>query len=308
MTRSPLLCVGSVALDTVRTPFGEAEDILGGSAVHFAAAASHFSPVQVVGVVGDGYPLEDLDFLRERGVDLSGVEQVPGANFRWGGEYSWDLSTRTTLFTELGVFEDFTPRIPDAFRSARLLFLGNIHPDLQADVLDQVEDPALVACDTMNYWIERTPDALARLLPRIDVLMINDEEARQLSGESNLTRAARAIRALGPEHLIVKKGENGAILFGPDEIFFVPAYPLDDVLDPTGAGDAFAGGFMGSLASRSTHRPEAFRRAVVHGCALGSFTVEAFGIDRLETLSRREIAARIREFKEMTTFDLEPVT
>ncbi len=300
-----LLTVGSVALDTVRTPFGGIEDAVGGSAVYFAAAASQFAPVQLVGVVGSDFPTDELAFLDQRGVDLAGLEQVPGDSFRWGGEYSYDLVTRETLFTELGVFADFDPRIPDAFRSAPLVFLGNIHPDLQAGVLDQVEAPRIVACDTMNYWITAEPEALGRLLPRIDILMINDEEARQLSGVPNLVKAARMIQERGPKHVIVKKGENGAILFGPGEVFFVPAYPLEDVCDPTGAGDAFAGGFMGCLAQSPDPEARSLRRAVVHGCAMGSFAVEAFGVDRFRTLTRDDVAQRLREFKRMTTFDLE---
>lgn len=305
---SSILAVGSVALDTVRTPFGSVEDAIGGSAVIFAAAASHMASVQVVGVVGTDYPMDELSFLKERGVDLSGIEQVEGRSFRWGGEYSFDLSTRKTLFTDLGVFADFRPRIPEAFRSAKLVFLGNIHPDLQADVLDQVDAPELVACDTMNYWIEGEPEALARLMPRVDVLMLNDEEARQFAGVSNLVTAARLIRALGPEWVIVKKGENGAILFGPDEIFFMPAYPLEDVHDPTGAGDAFAGGFMGYLAARDGAGRAAFRRAVVHGCAMGSFAVESFAVDRFKTLTRDEVAGRLKAFKRMTSFEMDPVS
>lgn len=304
---SPILAVGSVALDTVKTPFGSVEDAVGGSAIIFAAAASHLAPVQVVGVVGSDYPMDELRFMEARGVDLSGISQVEGASFRWGGEYSFDLATRDTLFTELGVFADFRPRIPKEFRDAKLVFLGNIHPDLQLDVLDQVEAPDLVACDTMNYWIEGEPDALARLMPRIDVLMLNDEEARQLAGVPNLVSAARKIRDMGPRWVIVKKGENGAILFGPDELFFLPAYPLEDVHDPTGAGDAFAGGFMGYLAARGSSDPAAFRRAVVHGCAMGSFAVESFSVDRFRDLTRVEIAARLRDFKRMTTFEMDPV-
>ena len=303
-----LLVIGTLAFDSIETPFDRREDVLGGSATHFAHAANFFGEVRLVGVVGTDFPDEALKDFRERGIDCSGVEVAEGKTFRWGGEYSYDLSTRETLFTELGVFADFRPRIPEAFRSAKLVFLGNIHPDLQADVLDQVDAPDLVACDTMNYWIEGEPEALARLMPRVNVLMINDEEARQFAGVSNLVTAAKKIRDLGPEWIIVKKGENGAILFGPDEIFFMPAYPLEDVHDPTGAGDAFAGGFMGYLAARGGADPAAFRRAVVHGCAMGSFAVEDFTVDRFRTLTRAELAQRLREFKRMTSFEMDPVS
>ncbi|RMH21628.1 MAG: sugar kinase, partial [Gemmatimonadetes bacterium] len=221
-----VLVVGSVALDSVETPFGTAERVLGGSAVFFSAAASIFCPVQVVGVVGDDYPWDELDFLRERGVDLSGVERTPGESFFWAGRYAYDLNSRDTLETRLGVFAEFSPRIPEDFRSPRFLFLGNIDPVLQLDVLRQVERPELVVCDTMNYWIEGSREALDRLLGRVDVLMVNDAEARQLAEHHNLLKAARRIHAMGPRIVIVKKGEHGAILFAEDWIFFAPGYPL----------------------------------------------------------------------------------
>src|SRR5680860_409439 len=240
-----ILVVGSVALDTVETPFGRAEDALGGSATFFAAAASFFCPVQVVGVVGDDFPMESLDFLRKRDVDLTGLEQAAGESFRWSGVYSYDLNSRETLDTRLGVFADFKPQIPEDLRNAEWVFLGNIDPVLQLDVLEQIDKPKLVACDTMNFWIESKRDTLLELLGKVDLLLVNDSEARELSGKYNLANAARWIHDHGPRYVIIKKGEHGAILFTPNTTFFAPGYPLEEVFDPTGAGDAFAGGLMG---------------------------------------------------------------
>lgn len=300
-----LLVVGSVALDSIETPFGVANDVLGGSANFFAAAASLFCNVQMVGVVGSDYPLPALDFLAERGVDLSGVEQVEGESFRWSGVYNFDLNSRETRETRLGVFADFRPNIPEPFRDAEWVFLGNIHPDLQHDVLDQVRRPRLVGMDTMNFWINNpeTRESLVGLLERVDVLMVNDTEARELSGDHNLLRAARWILERGPSLVVVKKGEHGATLFGRDFIFFAPGYPLEEVFDPTGAGDAFAGGFMGYLARAGDVTPEDLRRAVVHGSALGSFAVEKFSVDRLRNLTSGEVLERVRAFRDLTAFD-----
>lgn len=303
-----ILVVGSVALDTVETPFGRAERVLGGSANFFAAAASVFGPVEVVGVVGDDYPFAELDFLRERGVDFSGVEQVPGESFFWEGKYSYDLNNRDTLETRLGVFADFKPSIPEASRDTPFVFLGNIHPELQLDVLDQVDSPKFVACDTMNFWIEGSREPLEKLLGRVDLIFLNDGEARQLSGEHNLLKAARWIQERGPKYVVVKKGEHGAVLYGPDWLFFAPGYPLEEVFDPTGAGDAFAGGFIGSLAGNGEMDREAFRQAMIFGSATGSFACEKFSVDRFRDLARFDVAQRVAEFREMTTFeyDLEP--
>jgi sugar/nucleoside kinase (ribokinase family) len=298
-----ILVVGSVALDTVETPFGRADRVLGGSANYFAAAASLFVPVQVVGVVGDDYPMDRMDFLVERGVDLSGIEQAAGESFFWKGRYHYDLNSRDTIWTRLGVFADFHPHIPDAFRDARIVFLGNIDPILQLDVLEQVRKPELVACDTMNYWIEGSRDALLRLLKRVQILLVNDAEIRQLADEPNLLKAARWVQARGPRYVVVKKGEHGAILYGPDWIFFAPGYPLEEVFDPTGAGDAFAGGFLGSLAGEGEPERDAFRRAMVYGSAAGSYAVERFSIDRFRDLEPLEIARRVHEFREMTSFE-----
>ena len=298
-----ILVIGSVALDSVETPFGSADRVIGGSAVFFAAAASLLCPVRLVGVVGDDYPLEKLDFLTERGADLSGVERTEGESFFWAGRYSYDLNSRDTLETRLGVFGDFEPRVPDVFRDSRYVFLGNIDPVLQLEVLDQMRGPAAVICDTMNYWIEGSRDALVELLKRVDILMVNDAEARQLSGDHNLLGAARWIQERGPRFVVVKKGEHGAILFGSDWMFFVPGFPLEVIFDPTGAGDSFAGGFVGYMASVDSEEPDDLRRAMVYGSVMGSFAVESFSIDRFRSLDEKEILHRIREFKEMTAFE-----
>ena len=298
-----ILVVGSVALDSVETPFGSADQVIGGSGVFFSAAASLLGPVRLVGVVGDDYPMEQLDFLTERGVDLAGVERTEGESFFWAGRYSYDLNLRDTLETRLGVFGDFAPQIPDEYRDSRYVFLGNIDPVLQLDVLDQMREPVAVICDTMNYWIEGSREALVELLKRVDILMVNDAEARQLAGDHNLLGAARWIQERGPRLVVVKKGEHGAILFGPDWMFFVPGFPLEMIFDPTGAGDSFAGGFVGYMASVDSQEPDDLRRAMVYGSVMGSFAVESFSVDRFRLLDEKEILHRIMEFKEMTAFE-----
>jgi sugar/nucleoside kinase (ribokinase family) len=298
-----LLVVGSVALDTIETPFGTAQDALGGSATYFAAAAALYCEVQLVGVIGSDFPVHDLGFLEQRGVDLSGLERAEGESFRWAGAYSYDLNSRETLETRLGVFADFQPKIPGAFRDSEWIFLGNIDPVLQLDVLEQVRRPRLVAADTMNFWISGKRDELLRLLERVDVLLVNDSEARELSGDHNLLRAARWIQDRGPSMVVVKKGEHGAILFTRDFAFFAPGYPLEDVFDPTGAGDAFAGGFMGFLARAGSTEPDDLRRAMIYGSAMGSFAVERFGLQRFHDLTAREVHERVRQFREMTAFE-----
>jgi len=300
-----VLVVGSVALDSVETPFGQVKEALGGSAVFFSAAASLLAPVQVVGVVGEDYPLDTLRTRLNGAVDLSGVTVAAGESFRWSGVYSFDLNSRETLETRLGVFADFRPKIPEAFRGARYVFLGNIDPRLQMEVLDQVDRPDLVACDTMNFWIEGSRGPLLDLLSRVDLLFLNDAEARQLSGKSNLLHAARWIQERGPQRVAIKKGEHGAILFLEDRIFFVPGYPLDVVFDPTGAGDAFAGGMFGYLASVGRHEADDLRLAAVYGSAMGSFAVEDFSIHRFLRLTPEEVTARVGEFQEMTLFELD---
>jgi sugar/nucleoside kinase (ribokinase family) len=298
-----ILVVGSVALDSVETPFGSADRVIGGSAVFFAAASSLLCPVRVVGVIGDDYPFEKLDFLSERGVDLSGVERAEGESFFWAGRYAYDLNSRDTLETRLGVFGDFKPRVPDGFLDSRYVFLGNLDPVLQLEVLDQVREPGAVICDTMDYWIEGSREALVELLGRVDILMINDAEARQLAEDHNLVKAARWVQERGPRYVVIKKGEHGAILFGPDWMFFVPGFPLEVIFDPTGAGDSFAGGFVGYLASVDSLEPDDLRRAMVYGSVMGSFAVESFSVDRFHSLSEREILHRIVEFREITAFE-----
>jgi len=299
----PVLCVGSVALDSVETPFGKAERVIGGSAVFFSAAATLFTPVRMVGVVGDDYPHAELDFLRERGADLSGIESRPGESFFWAGRYHYDLNSRDTLETRLGVFADFRPRIPEAFRSTRHVFLGNIDPLLQHEVLDQVDKPEIVACDTMNYWIEGSRKELVSLLERVDILLVNDAEARQLADEPNLLKASRWIRDRGPRIIVVKKGEHGAMLFADGWVFSVPGYPLETVFDPTGAGDSFAGGFMGYLVRSGSLDAEDLRRAMVYGSAMGSYAVEDFSVNRFKRLGADEVAGRVAEFRAMTSFE-----
>lgn len=298
-----VLVVGSVALDSVETPFGKAERVLGGSAVYFGASASLFTDVRVVAVVGEDYPKDELSFLEERGVDFSGVETADGESFFWAGKYSYDLNSRETLETRLGVFGDFRPEIPAEFRDSDLVFLGNIAPALQLQVLDQVDSPKLVAADTMNYWIDGNREDLLKLLKRIDILFLNDEEARQLAGEPNLAKAARWLRAEGPDLVVIKKGEHGAILYGEDWMFFIPGYPLEEVFDPTGAGDSFAGGFMGYLDWVDGVEKEDLRRAMVYGSTMGSYAVEAFSVERFKGLRSQDVAERVRLFREMTTFE-----
>ena len=290
-----ILAVGSVALDAVETPAGSVDGVIGGSAVFFSAAASLLTRVRVVGVVGDGYPLSRLRFLRERGVDFRGLVRRPGENFFWGGRYGEDFGTRETTETRLGVFADFDPVIPRDWRDSEVVFLGNIDPGLQLRVLDQVREPGLVAADTMNYWIERTPEALRRVLSRLDVLLVNDEEARQLAGEADLVRAARRIRERGPGLVVVKRGEEGADLFGTGWTYSRDAVPPARLTDPTGAGDAFAGGFLGYLDRTDARDGSALRRAAAYGAATGSCAVEDFSVDRFRDLSLAELEARAGE-------------
>jgi sugar/nucleoside kinase (ribokinase family) len=294
----PLLIVGSIAFDDLDMPTGEHRDVLGGAATYASLAASLVarSGARVVGVVGADFPESHLGELRARGVDTTGVERAAGRTFRWHGRYAADLATRTTLDTQLNVFADFSPKIPAGHRSSPFVLLGNIHPKLQVDVVEQVQRPKLVAADTMNFWISGEPAALAEVLKRIDLLIINDEEARELSGIHNLVRAAAEIRKRGPKMLVIKRGEFGALLFDDAGAFFVPAYPLEDVLDPTGAGDSFAGGLMGYLASRGEVSPVVIRKAMFFASALGSFCVEGIGPSRLLAVSRSDLAARLASF------------
>lgn len=300
-----LLVVGSVAYDGIESPYGRVERTLGGAATYFSVAASFFTPVHLVGIVGDDFTDTDAAIFRGKKIDCEGLERTAGKTFFWAGKYSENLNDRTTLTTELNVFAEFKPKLPEKYRQSKYVFLANIAPDLQRDVLQQVKKrPKIVALDTMNYWIERTNEDLRETLKHVDILMINDAETRQLSSEHNLLRAAKHIFKMGPSTLIIKRGEYGALMVDKRGVFWVPAFPLEEPHDPTGAGDSFAGGFMGYLASVGDKSDASLRRAMVYGSVLGSFTVEKFGLDRLRTLKLNEIHARARHFAKLTQFKL----
>jgi sugar/nucleoside kinase (ribokinase family) len=300
-----VLVVGSVALDTIETPFGSAKETVGGSATYISAAASYFvNPIRLVGVVGGDFPTEGLAFLEQRNVDLEGLEVVKdGRTFRWSGRYHYDLNERDTLSTDLNVFEKFDPKIPEKFRKMRSVCLGNIDPVLQRRVLAQLENPRLVVCDTMNYWIDRKRAELEETLRLINVVILNDSEARLLSREPNLIKAAKVIRAMGPHVVIIKKGEHGALLLTEQMVFSAPAYPMENIFDPTGAGDSFAGGFVGWLARTDDMSEENLKRAVIYGSTLASFCVEKFGVGGLSDLTWLQIQDRFRQFRELSRFD-----
>jgi sugar/nucleoside kinase (ribokinase family) len=298
-----LLVVGSLGLDTLETPFGRAENVLGGSASYFALAASFYTRVQLVAVAGDDFPDEHVELLASKGIDLAGLERVVGPTFRWGGRYRYDLNERDTLFTDLGVFADFHPKLPPAYRQADQVFLANIHPQLQLEVLEQVERPRLKALDSMNLWINTAREELATAISRVDLVTLNDGEARQFAGTHNLYAAARQLVELGPRAVVIKKGEHGALLIWREGVFFAPAYPLEDVVDPTGAGDTFAGGFVGYLAQCGEVTPAAIKQAMIQGSVLASFCVEEFGPSRLARVTRDEINARYEVFRELTHFE-----
>ncbi len=300
---SSILVVGSVALDSVQTPFGNAKEALGGSATYFSVAASFFADVRVVAVVGEDFPEEHLAFLKSRSIDLEGLVRVPGRTFRWAGEYGFDLNEAKTLETQLNVFAAFQPEIPKAYKESELVFLANIDPDLQREVLGQVSLPRLVAADTMNYWINGKPEALRETLKLVDILLINDAETRQLAGEPNLVLAAQKILSWGPTSLVIKRGEYGALMIRKGGWFAAPALPLDSVFDPTGAGDCFAGGFIGYLANTMNFEEQNIRKAIVMGSVMASFNVEAFSLDRLRRLTYPEIEARYKAFKRLTQFE-----
>ena len=299
-----LLVVGSIGLDTVETPYGKTDEILGGAAVYCGLGASFFANVRLVGVVGDDFPEKHLALLRAQRLDLDGVEIKPGKTFRWGATYGADLNTRETRFTELNVFANFNPQIPEKYRDSQYVFLGNIGPELQLSVLEQIKQPRLVALDTMNYWIERTPNELRKVLKRVDVLFVNDSETRALAEDAHLVSAARRIREMGPKTIVIKKGEHGVLLSGSDGFFSAPAFPLENVCDPTGAGDTFAGGFMGHLAKAQRQDEASFRQAAVCGSAMASFACERFGTERFQSLSEAEISQRVKAFHELTKFAL----
>jgi len=297
-----ILVVGSVAFDTIETPYGRAEEVLGGSAAYFAVAASYFAPVQLVAVVGEDFPAQERAFLASRDIDLSGLTVSQGRTFRWTGRYHEDMNIRDTLDLQLNVFSDFSPQLPANFRDTPFVFLANINPGLQGGVLDQLSHPRLIACDTISHWIEGARSELEALLKKVDILIINDEEARLLSGERNVVRAARKILAAGPRMLLVKRGEYGVLLFSPNSIFAVPAYPLEEVFDPTGAGDSFAGGFLGYLAQSGDLSEAGLRKAIVYGSIVASFVVEDFSLRRLHGLTRDDIERRYRQFVSLTEF------
>ena len=300
-----LLVVGSVAFDALESPYGKVERTLGGAATYFAVAASFFTPVNLVGIVGDDFTKADAAIFRGRRVDTEGLERATGKTFFWAGRYSENLNERVTLATELNVFADFKPKLPEKYKRSKYVFLANIAPDLQHSVLKQVSArPKLAALDTMNYWIERNNADLRETLRHVDILMINDSETRELSSEHNLLRAAKHIFKMGPTTLVVKRGEYGAMMVDKKGVFCVPAFPLEEPHDPTGAGDSFAGGFMGYLAGVKSTTDAALRRAMVYGSVMGSFTVEKFGMDRLRNLKRPEIHARARHFSKLTQFKL----
>jgi sugar/nucleoside kinase (ribokinase family) len=305
-----VIAVGTMAFDAIETPFGKVDKIIGGSATYVAYTASNFvTPVQQVSIIGDDFPQAELDELSQRGVDLEGVEKVKGKkSFFWSGRYHMDMNSRDTLVTDLNVLADFNPVIPESYQGSEYLMLGNLDPVVQIKVLDQLRKrPKMIVLDTMNFWMEISMPKLREVLQRVDALLVNDSEARQLSGEFSLVKAARAIMKMGPRYLIIKKGEHGALLFHEDQVFFAPALPLEDVFDPTGAGDTFAGGFIGHLARTRDNSFENMKTAIIVGSAMASFCVEKFGPDRLKTLTKIEIDLRIRQFVDLVNFDIQLV-
>jgi len=305
---SKLLIVGTVAFDAIETPFGKTDKILGGAATYIGLSASNFKvPMSIVSVVGDDFPKEDIQLLEDRNIDVSGLEVVKGGKtFFWSGRYHNDMNSRDTLDTQLNVLENFTPVVPKKFKKAEVVMLGNLHPLVQLSVIEQMEkQPKLIVLDTMNFWMDIALDDLKKVIKKVDVITINDEEARQLSGEYSLVKAARIIREMGPKYVVIKKGEHGALLFYNEEMFFAPALPLEEVFDPTGAGDTFAGGFTGYLASTEDYSFENMKNAIIHGSNLASFCVEKFGTERMKDLSKKEINKRLKNFKELTQFAIE---
>lgn len=298
-----ILVVGSVAFDSVETPFGKADNVLGGSATYFSTAASYFSEVKLVAVVGEDFPDEHIDFLKSKGVDVDGLKKMQGKTFRWEGRYDYDLNEAHTLATHLNVFEKFQPEVPEAYRKSPYVFLANIDPAIQWNVLEQVKKPKFVACDTMNFWIEGKPEALKRLLSKVDLFVLNEGEAREFAKEPNLIKASKKILSYGPKTVIIKRGEYGALMFNGSAIFSAPAYPLESIFDPTGAGDSFAGGLMGYLANTDDTSESNIRQAIIFGSVMASFNVEDFSLNRLKTLTLKEIQERYRQFKQLTHFE-----
>jgi len=304
-----LVTVGTVAFDNIETPFGKADKVVGGAATYISLAASFFLDKSgLVSVVGDDFPTETMDLMRAKGVDLAGLEVLQGKeSFFWAGRYHYDMNTRDTLETRLNVLLDLDPKLPEHFKAAPYVMLGNLDPKVQAKVLDQVTDPVLVVMDTMNFWMDSAMEDLKKVIGRVDILCVNDAEARQLSGQHSLVKAANTILAMGPKYLVVKKGEHGALLFSADRVFFAPALPLEDIIDPTGAGDTFAGGFIGYLARTQDHSFDNLKRAIIVGSALASFCCEKFGIQRLLEISREDIDERVQQFIDLVDFDIELV-
>lgn len=298
-----VLVVGSIAYDSVETPWGNAKDSLGGSALYFSAAASLFCPVNVVGVVGSDFDISKISFLKKRRVNFDGIYIESGETFRWGGRYHADLNTRDTLYTLLNVFENFQPKIPSQYKKAEYVFLANIDPELQLQVLDQIDKPKLIILDTMNFWISGKRKHLDEVIKRCDIILLNDQESREISGKPNVIKAARMISELGPKVVIIKKGEHGAMLYHDNKYFFAPAYPLEKVVDPTGAGDSFAGGFVGYVAKFGKITDEVLKKGVIYGSAIASFNVEDFSFNRLINLKKEDLEKRIKKFKELTCFD-----
>lgn len=297
-----ILVVGSVALDSVKTPFGEVREALGGSAVYFSLSASYFSKVYLVGVVGKDFPRDYIKLLKDKGVDIKGLQIERGRTFRWRGEYEYDLNNRRTHFTHLNVFKDFKPHLPEKYKRCKFVFLGNIDPALQDRVLSQIKKPKLIACDSMDYWIKTKKRSLLSVLKKVDIFIINDSEARQLTGEANLVKAAKQIRSFGPKIIIIKRGEYGALMYFEGSFFWAPAYLLDSVYDPTGSGDAFAGGFLGYLSTCSKFNESSLRKAIIYASVIASFNVEDFSVNKLKKLSLREIRSRYKEFVRLTKF------
>lgn len=297
-----ILVVGSVAFDSIKTPFGEAVDVLGGSACYFSTSASFFTDVSLVAVIGNDFPQEHIEFLKSRNIDLDGLQRSQGETFRWKGRYEYDLNEAHTLETHLNVFESFQPQLPENYRDAEYVFLANIDPELQLEVLQQVKNPKLVACDTMNFWIDGKKQELIKTLGGVDILLINEAEVRQLADEPNLVKAAGIIRSFGPKTLVVKRGEYGVLMFAEGSIFSAPAYPLEEVFDPTGAGDTFAGGFIGYLAATRNMDEHNLRKAIIFGTVMASFTVEKFSLERLKEIDFKEIESRYKRIKLLTDF------
>lgn len=299
-----ILVVGSVALDSVKTPFGERDDALGGSATYFSTSASFFTDVKIVGVVGNDFPKEHVEFLQSKKVDTAGLEVTEGKTFRWSGKYEYDMNEAQTLDTQLNAFETFQPKIPETHKKIPYVFLANINPELQLEVLKQVEKPKFVACDTMNLWIKIKKEALLDLLGEVDAIILNEGETRMLTDQASLIKGAKEIATYGPTHVVVKKGEHGALYYEKtsDSFFMLPAYPLEEVYDPTGAGDSFAGGFMGAIAREDKVDRETIKKAIVYGTIMASYNVEEFSLDRLATLTHNEIEERYKQFQELCRF------